>query len=99
MAFEETKANKDDGFAMLVRDDVPLIETDDVPKIYADGVAAVEIHGTNVRITFFELQMLNNEEVRVPILVMTRPLHSCARGSLATLIERAQMRKDVCRHH
>lgn len=49
-----------------------LVEAE-VPTIYSDGPAKVELHGHNIRITYFEYRELAGEIVKMPVLAMWVP--------------------------
>lgn len=94
-------ANKNNRVETIARDDdLPLISTLDVPTIYTDGPATAEVHGQNVRVTYYELQDRDGVEVRVPVLIMIRPITSCGTGVLVRLVERSRRRiMDMIRPH
>jgi hypothetical protein len=80
-------------------DEQPMIEAQGVPIVYADGTGAAEVHGDNVRITYYELQGPRGAEVRVPVLIMVRPLKSCGHGDMMRLIERALAGEQRAKPH
>lgn len=62
-------------------DDVPPIDNPDVATVYADGILDIEIHDPNARITYFAWRQVGDgHRVRLPVLVMYRPLDSCRDG-------------------